>query len=171
MKKKTVFFAKASVIGALYCVLTLLCAVFGLAYSGVQFRFSEALCLLPLFSSAAIPGLTVGCLISNIFSSVTPLDMIIGTLATFFAALLTRKFRNITIKGIPLLSMIFPVIFNAVFVGFEIALVSGETAFFSVFVIQALSVGAGEGAVIATLGTALVLFLKKNDRIRKLISD
>lgn len=171
MNKKTVFLAKASVIGALYCVLTLLSAVFGLAYSGVQFRFSEALCLLPVFTAASIPGLTVGCLIANIFSSVTPLDMLIGTLATLFAALLTRKCRNIRIKGIPVLSMIFPVMFNAVFVGFEIALVSGEEAFWSVFLIQSLSVGAGEGAVIATLGTALILFLNKNDRIRNFISD
>lgn len=170
MNKKTLYLTKAAVIGALYTVLTLLSAVFGLAYGGVQFRFSEALCLLPVFSSAAVPGLTVGCIVSNIFSSVSPLDTVVGSLATLLAAVCTRKCRHITFKGFPLLSMIFPVIFNGVFIGFEIALVSGEEAFFPVFLMQGLSVGAGEAAVISTLGTALIVFLRKNDRIREFIS-
>lgn len=170
MNKKTVFLAKASVIGALYCVLTLFSAVFGLAYSGIQFRFSEALCLLPLYSSAAIPGLTVGCMLANIFSSVNPLDIIIGSLATFLAAVFTRKCRNITVKGFPFVSMLFPVIFNALFVGAEIAFFSGETVFLPVFITNAISVGAGEAAVIFTLGTVFILFLRKNDRLRNFIS-
>lgn len=171
MNKKTVFLTKASLTGALYAVLTLLSAVFGLAYSGVQFRFSEALCVLPVFSRASIPGLTVGCLIANIFSSVTPLDMLVGTAATFLAAVCTRRFRSITFKGIPLLSMLFPVIFNGIFVGFEIALVSGTDAFLSVFVLQGLSVMAGEGAVVFILGTVLILIIRKNDRLRQFIAD
>ncbi len=171
MNKKIVFLTKAATIGALYTVLTLLSAVFGLAYGGVQFRFSEALCLLPIFTSAAVPGLTVGCIIANIFSSVTPLDTVIGSLATLLAAILTRKCRHITVKGIPVLSMIFPVIFNALFIGLEIAFVTGEDTFFPIFLTNALSVGAGEAAVIVTLGTALVVYLKKNDRLRNFISD
>ena len=171
MNKKNRHLTKAAVIGALYTVLTLLSAVFGLAYRGVQFRFSEALCILPVFSSAAVPGLTVGCIVSNIFSSVSPLDTVIGSLATLLAAICTRKCRNVTIKGIPVLSMIFPVIFNAVFIGLELAFVSGTDAFFTVFFTQGLSVGLGETAVIATLGTALIVFLRKNDRIREFISD
>ncbi|MBR3766891.1 MAG: QueT transporter family protein [Clostridia bacterium] len=171
MNKKTVFLTKSAVIGAIYTVLTLLCAVMGLAYNGIQFRFSEALCVLPLFSSAAVPGLTVGCIVANIFSSVNPLaDALIGSLATLFAAMLTRKFRNVTIKGFPLLSMIFPVLFNAIFVGFEIAVFSGEASFWPVFFTNFLSVGLGEAAVIFTLGTALIVFLQKNDRIRNFIS-
>ena len=82
---------KAAIIGALYTVLTLLSASMGLAYGAVQFRFSEALTLLPLFTPAAIPGLTVGCIVSNIFSSVTPLDTIIGSAATLLAAICTAK--------------------------------------------------------------------------------
>ena len=70
MNKKVVFLTKSAIIGAIYTVLTLLCAVFGLAYGGVQFRFSEALTLLPIFSAAAVPGLTIGCLVSNIFSKI-----------------------------------------------------------------------------------------------------
>ena len=161
---------KAAVIAAVYAVLTLFSSAFGLAYSGVQFRISEALCVLPLFTSAAVPGLTVGCIIANIFSTVNPLDTVIGSAATLFAALLTRVCRNVRIGGIPVPSMLFPVLFNAVFVGAEIAFFSGEDAFLSVFALNALSVGAGEAAVIFTVGTALILFLRKNTRLRTLIS-
>ena len=161
---------KAALIGALYTVLTLLSASMGLAYGGVQFRFPEALTLLPLFTPAAIPGLTVGCVVSNIFSSVTPLDTVIGSLATLLAAICTRKARHITVRGIPVASMLFPVLFNAVFIGAEIAFFSGEEVFLPVFITNALSVGAGEAAVVATLGTALIVFFGKNDRLRNFIS-
>lgn len=170
MNKKTLFLVKAALIAALYTVLTLLSAAFGLAYGGMQFRFSEALTLLPLFTSAAAPGLTVGCIVANIFSSVTPLDTVIGSLATLLAAVCTRKTRHITIKGIPVVSMLFPVLFNAVFIGAEIAFFSGEEVFLPVFITNALSVGAGELGVIATLGTALVIIFKKNSRLRELVS-
>lgn len=169
MNKKTVFITKAAVIGGIYTVLTLLAAVFGLAYSGVQFRFSEALTVLPLFSSAAVPGLTVGCIIANIFSSVTPLDTVIGSLATLLAAICTRKTRHIKIKGIPVLSMSFPVIFNAIFIGAEIGFVSGEEAFWPVFLTNALTVGLGEALVVFTLGTLLIKFAEKNERLKKLL--
>ncbi len=161
---------KAAFIGALYTVLTLLSASMGLAYGSVQFRFSEALTLLPLFTPAAIPGLTVGCIVANIFSTVNPLDTVIGSAATLLAALLTSRCRNMRIKGFPFVSMLFPILFNAVFIGAEIAFFSGEESFLPVFLFNALSVGAGEAVVIFTLGTALVLFLQKNDRLRNIIS-
>lgn len=170
MNKKNRRLTLASVIAAVYAVLTLISGVFGLAYGNVQFRISEVLCILPVFSAAAVPGLTVGCVIANIFSTINPIDTVIGSLATLFAALLTRKCRHITVKGFPVLSMLFPVLFNAVFVGAEIAFFSGSEIFMPVFFANALSVGAGEAAVIFTLGTALVLFLQKNGRIRKYIS-
>lgn len=170
MNKKTLFYVKAALIGALYTVLTLLSAFFGLAYGGVQFRFSEALTILPLFSPAAVPGLTVGCIAANIFSSVTPLDTVVGSLATLFAALLTRKLRHVRVKNFPLLSFLFPVIFNAVFVGAEIAFVSGEAAFLPVFFMNMLTVGIGEAAVVFTLGTLIYKFFSKNDRIKGLLS-
>ncbi len=170
MNKKTLFTVKSALIGALYTVLTLVSAAMGLAYGSVQFRFSEALTLLPLFTPAAIPGLTVGCIVSNIFSSVTPLDTLIGSAATLLAAICTRKARHVTIKGIPVLSMLFPVLFNAVFIGAELAFFSGEQVFLPVFITNALSVGAGELAVIATLGTALVVFFRRNEKLRNIIS-
>ena len=170
MNKKIRFLTKASVIGALYAVLTIFSAVFGLAYGEIQFRISEALTILPLFTSAAVPGLTVGCIVANIFSSVNPLDTVIGSAATLLSAVLTRKCRGITIKGFPFLSMVFPVLFNALLVGAEIAFFSSSDSFWSAFGLCAVSVGAGEGAVVFTLGTALIIFLQKNKRLQKIIS-
>lgn len=171
MNKRNVFLTRAAAIAAVYAVLTLIGAVFGLSYNSIQFRFSEAMCILPLFSSAAVPGLTVGCVVANIMSSVNPLDTVIGSLATLIAAVLTRKCRNATIKGYPLLSMCFPVIMNALLVGAEIAFFTDRNNFLPAFGINALSVGIGEAAVIFTLGSALYSFIRKNNRIGKLLSD
>ena len=171
MNKKIRHLTKAAVIAAVYVVLTLLSGAFGLAYGNVQFRISEVMCILPLFTSAAVPGLTVGCLIANIFSTVNPVDMVIGTFATLLAAICTRKCRFITIKGFPFLSLLFPVLFNAVFIGAEIAFFSGADVFLPVFLANALSVGAGEAAVIYAPGTALFYFIRKNGRMGKFLSD
>ncbi len=171
MNKKVRRLTKSAVVAAVYVVLTVISGVFGLAYGNVQFRISEALCVLPLFSSSSVAGLAVGCVISNMFSTVNPVDMIVGSLASLFAAVLTRRFRNKTVKGFPLLSMIFPVLFNAVFVGAEIAFFSGSKVFIPVFITNALSVGAGEAAVVFTLGTALIFAVNRNERLRKFISD
>ena len=92
MKKQTrsaVFLAQGAMIAAIYTVLTLLAATMNLAYGPVQFRFSEALTILPMFTPAAVPGLTIGCLLSNIFSGYGAADMIFGTLATLLAAIST----------------------------------------------------------------------------------
>ncbi len=101
MNKKThrhvLFVAQAGVIAALYVVLTWLSALFGLSgQNAVQFRISEALCVLPFFTLSAVPGLTVGCLLANILTGAAPLDMVFGTLATLIgavAAALLRKWR------------------------------------------------------------------------------
>ncbi len=90
MNSKTAYLTKAALIAAVYAALTYAAAAAGLAYGEVQFRFSEALTVLPLFCPAAIPGLTVGCLVSNITSTINPVDMVVGTLATLCAALCTR---------------------------------------------------------------------------------
>lgn len=76
----------AATIAALYTVLTLISAIFGLSSGAIQIRLSEALCVLPVFSPSAISGVTIGCLISNILTSGNPLDIIFGTLATLIGA-------------------------------------------------------------------------------------
>lgn len=161
MKKNNVKnLALGGLIAALYAVLTYLSSLFSLAYGPVQFRVSELLTVLPIFTPAAVPGLTLGCLIANI-GSFNAVDLIIGTAATLIAALLTRNFRKITTFGLPLLSMLPPVLVNALVVGLEISIFYLDG--FSVwgFLISAVQVGLGQLAVCYGLGIPFYLALKK----------
>ena len=94
--KKVRFLALGAVIAALYAVLTYVAAAMNLAYGAVQFRFSEALTVLPVFTPAAIPGLALGCLIANLGSPLGVVDWVFGTGATLIAAVgtwLVGKFQ------------------------------------------------------------------------------
>ena len=94
MNKKTSkvrFLALSAVIAALYAVLTYAAAAMNLAFGAVQFRFSEALTVLPAFTPAAIPGLAVGCLISNLASPLGVVDWVFGTLATLLAGIFSYR--------------------------------------------------------------------------------
>ena len=86
------FVAQAAVIAAIYVVLTLLFAPF--SYGEVQVRLSEALTILPVFTPAAVPGLFVGCLLSNILGGCIVPDIIFGSLATLTGAVFTYLLRN-----------------------------------------------------------------------------
>lgn len=92
--KKIMYLSQAAMIAALYVVLTLLANALGLANYAIQVRFSEALTILPFFTPAAIPGLTIGCLLSNIFTGCALLDVLFGTLATLIGALGTYALRR-----------------------------------------------------------------------------
>lgn len=92
--KKIMYLSQAAMIAALYVVLTLLANALGLANYAIQVRFSEALTILPFFTPAAIPGLTIGCLLSNILTGCAPLDILLGTLATLIGALGTYALRR-----------------------------------------------------------------------------
>lgn len=83
---RVTFITQASMIAAIYVVLTLLISAFSLASGAVQVRISEALTVLPAFTPAAIPGLFIGCLISNVMSGGLPMDVIFGSLATLIGA-------------------------------------------------------------------------------------
>ncbi len=83
---RVTFITQASMIAAIYVVLTLLISAFNLASGAVQIRISEALTILPAFTPAAIPGLFIGCLISNVMSGGLPMDIIFGSLATLIGA-------------------------------------------------------------------------------------
>ncbi len=94
-KKKTLsvlFMAQAAMIAAIYVVLTMVFAPF--SYGEVQVRISEALTILPVFTPAAIPGLFIGCLISNILGGCIVPDIIFGSLATLIGAVFTYTLRN-----------------------------------------------------------------------------
>ena len=154
----------AAVIAALYAALTYLAAAFGIAYGPIQFRFSEALTVLPIFTPAAIPGLTIGCLISNI-ASFNPLDMVFGTAATLIAALLTRAFMKVTFFKAPLLSLLPPVLVNAGLVGLEISIFYLDGFTVGGFLISALEVGLGQLVICYGLGLPLYFALNKHKNI------
>ena len=161
------FLTESAVIAALYAVLTYVASMLNLAYGPIQFRFSEALTVLPIFTPAAVPGLAVGCFISNLGSPLGIVDWVFGTAATLLAAIVGRMLRNIQWKGIPFLSILQPVIFNAVIIGAEISCLSDSGSFalnnadLSVFLAGAMSVGIGELVICMGLGIPLILTLKK----------
>jgi len=80
MKRSSQFIVKAAVIGTLYCLLTLVLSPF--SYGVMQIRFSEALCVLALYTPAAIPGLTLGCFFANFIGANGIIDAIVGSLGT-----------------------------------------------------------------------------------------
>lgn len=167
-KKKTVFVVQSAVIAAIYAGLTYFAAILNIAYGGIQFRFSEALTILAVFSPAAIPGLTIGCFLGNITSPYGIVDIICGTLATLIAAVLSYSTRNIKFRDLPLLSALFPVITNAIIVGLEITLFMPDGFQIQAFLISALQVGFGELVMCYGLGIPLYKIVKKTKLDKKL---
>lgn len=159
--KKTEYIIIGALIAAAYAGLTYISNIVGLAYGPIQLRISEVLTLLPIFTPAAIPGLTVGCFIANI-GSFNVLDMIFGTAATLIAALLTYILRNITFKGLPLLAALPPVLVNALVIGAEIAFFYlPEGATFWGFIISAFEVGLSQLVVCYIFGMPFYMVVKK----------
>ncbi len=148
-------------IAALYVVLTAVSGLFGLSYSCVQFRLSEALTILPVFSPYAIAGLTLGCFISNLASPLGIIDIIFGTLSTFLSAYLTRWLSKITFKGIPILSPLPPVLIGAIFIGAMLSFLLPQGFSLYAFAFSAISVGVGQFVVCYGLGIPLFFFIKK----------
>lgn len=122
MNKKIHRMTEAATMAALYVLLTYLSSLFGLSSGAVQLRLSEALCILPLFTPAAIPGLFVGCLISNILTTAAVWDILFGSLATLLGALGTYALR----RRSPLLAPIPPILANALIVPAVICAMTGE---------------------------------------------
>ena len=165
-KKTTLYITQAAVIAALYVALTYVSNSLGLAYNAIQFRLSEVLTVLPVFTPAAIPGLAIGCIIANISSPFGVADIICGSVATLSAAVISRLCRNITLRGIPVLSTIPPVLFNAVIIGLEIWFFSERTP--EIFFISALEVAAGQLVMCVFAGIPFMQAVKKTrvfDRI------
>jgi uncharacterized membrane protein len=159
MKKKSIrTLTTASLIAAMYTVLTVCMAP--LSYGLVQCRLSEALTILAAFTPAAIPGLTVGCVVSNLIGLSTganiagALDVLLGPLATGAAAWLTWALRSRCVGRLPLWSTLPPVVFNALIVGTELAFVA-PTFTLEVWFIQMGLVAAGQ-LVACVVGGLLV---------------
>ena len=142
---------EGAVIAALYAVLTLLLPV--TTAGTVEFRISEALTLLAAVTPAAIPGLTVGCLLANLLHGAVVLDIIFGSLATLLAACCTWFTRkNIFVAAV------WPAVFNGIIVGLLLKFAYQVDA--PMYVLM-LSVAGGEAVICYALGIPLIKGLEK----------
>ena len=142
MKRKSLlFFTQGAMIAALYAALTLVASALGLSSGVIQLRFSEALCILPIFLPSSIWGLTLGCLLSNLLSGALLWDVVIGSLATLLGAVGTYALRKK-----PVLAFLPPVLANTLLIPpllyFVYGFQDGGIAFlfFTVFCGEAISV-------------------------------
>ena len=154
MKQKNVLFmTQAAMIAAIYVILTFLANTLGLASGAVQIRFSEALTILPFFTPAAIPGLFVGCLLSNTLTGCVPLDIVFGSIATLLGAIGTYHLRQYKwLAAVP------PIVANTIIVPFVLKFAYGIEPLWFSFV----TVFAGELISCGILGMILLFSLQKN---------
>ena len=147
--------AFGGILAAVYAVVTVLTASF--AYGPIQFRLAEALCVLCFFTPSAVWGLTLGCLLANLFSPVSSLDIVIGTLGTLIGCFAASKCRKPWLVPVPV------ILANAILVGAELAYVYTPNQFFPSFLLMGGEVALGEAAVLYVLGMPLLLLLKRDE--------
>ena len=153
---------RGAMVGALYVAVTWLCSVLGLSSGVIQFRISEAMCILPIFMPEAVPGLYIGCMISNLIAGSNVLDVILGSLATLIGAIGARYMRRLPEKLI-WCSTLPTVIANILIVPAVLILAYGaEDAYFFI----ALTVGIGETVCATGCGTALYYLIKRSGIIK-----
>ena len=150
MKSKALFITQAAVIAAIYVVLTYLAQLFGLASGAIQLRLSEMLTVLPFFTPAAIPGLFIGCVLSNILTGCVIWDVIFGSLATLIGAVGTYLLR----KKSPYLAPVPPIVANTLIVPFVLTYAYGAE---DGILFLMLTVGVGE---ILSCGVLGIVFMK-----------
>ena len=162
MKKHTVReMAFCGVQAAVYAVVTMATASF--AYGPIQFRITEALCVLPFFAPVTSLGLFIGCLVANLFSTVSVLDIVIGSAATLIGCVWTSKLRNKWLVPLP------TVLANGVMVGAMLAAVYTPDAFWSGFLTMGAQVAVGELAVMLVLGLPLMAYLQKSQILSRFL--
>ncbi len=155
--KTTKILARAGVSGALYAVLTIVLAP--ISYGPIQFRLAEALTVLPLVFPETSVGLTIGCLIANIYGG-NPLDMVLGTIATLTSAAVTAVIGKLIKKKPPklIVGSIPPVIINAFIVPLTF-LTASDTAI--VYFTNVTTVFLGQAVVISILGPLVYFSTEK----------
>ena len=154
-KNKTLYLTQASLVAAMYFVLTWLSNLVGLANGAVQLRLGEALCVLPFFLPAAVPGLFVGCLLSNISMGCVVFDTVFGSIATLIGAYFASKLKNKWIVPIP------TVLANAAIVPFVILFCYTEVRSVGVYLTITAGVFAGEVLSAYVLGMVLMVAMSK----------
>ena len=151
---KALFIAHAAIIAALYVVLTYLASMLGLSSGAIQIRFSEALTILPYFTPAAVPGLFIGCMLSNILAGAVIWDVIFGSLATLIGAVFTWLLR----KRSKWLAPIPPIVSNIIIVPLVLTYAYGVPGGLPFLM---LTVGIGEVISCGVLGMILLKCLEK----------
>ncbi|MBR4209996.1 MAG: QueT transporter family protein [Lachnospiraceae bacterium] len=153
MNKKVTFIVQAGIIAALYVVLTFLANAMGLASGAIQFRLSEALTILPYFTTAAIPGLWIGCILANFLTGCALYDIIFGSLATLLGAVFSYLLRkNKWLVPIP------PIVANVLIVPWVLRFVYEVPD--AIWYLM-LTVGIGEVVCCGVLGMLLLFALEK----------
>lgn len=157
-------FTRVAMIAAIYTAVSL--ALAPISFSNIQVRIAEALTILPLIYEPSIWGVTLGCFLTNLIGAATGvnptgmIDAVVGTAATFLAAVCTYRLRNKTVKGVPVLSILMPVIFNFFFVGSELAILFFDGNFMLGLLIMGTEVAVGE-LISCVLGYVLVKALAR----------
>ena len=156
-KKSTLYLTRGALIAALYVAVTWLCSIVGLSSGVIQFRFSEALCILPVFLPEAVPALFIGCLLSNVIAGGVVWDIIFGSLATLIGALGARLLRKLP-HNIKFIATIPTLLANAVIIPFVLIYAYGVgDAYYFLLVTVAI----GELVCACIGGTVLYYILKK----------
>jgi uncharacterized membrane protein len=150
------FITQAAAIAGIYVVLTFVFAP--ISFGEVQVRVSEALCILPLFTPAAIPGLYIGCLLGNLLSGASIFDVVFGSIATLIGAVGTYYLRHRK----PVIATLPPILSNALIVPFILRYAYEVTLPIWMMI---LSVGAGEVLSVAGLGLLLYSVLEPNKKV------
>lgn len=154
---RTQLITVAGLIAAAYVVLTFIAQSVGLASGAIQFRLSEMLTILPMFTTAAIPGLAVGCVLANILTGCALWDVVFGSVATLLGALgthLLKKTEN------PYLGCLPPIISNMLIVPAVLMKVYGAPESYWYLM---LTVGIGEVVCCGLLGVILYKVMKKRN--------
>lgn len=157
--KGTRFLVKSSAVAAIYVALTLVSGMFGLSGGVIQLRLSESLCILPVFTTAAVPGLFIGCIIANLLTGSIALDIVFGSLATLIGAILTRKLRQN-----PVTALLPPILSNTLIIPFVLKYAYGFSGSVLYFM---TTVGTGEILSCGVFGYILLITLKKHPDLFK----
>ena len=156
--------ALSGIAAGLYVAVTVLTASF--AYGNIQFRIADAMCLLVCIEPSLTVGLTLGCLIANLFSTVSALDIIIGTAGTLLGCLLTVHIKKTWLLPIP------TILSNAILVGAMLSWVlMPASEFWQGFAIMGGEVALGEAVVLYALGVPLVIAMRRTGLMERLLRE
>lgn len=175
MKRSVRYITWAAIIAALYLILTMPLAP--IAFGMIQFRLSEALTVLPIFTPAAIPGIILGCLLSNLLNpqNLGPIDIFLGTtasgLAAYFTFLLGKRYKRVKrttshfekrkINWARVMAMFPAVLVNALIVGFYLPFLLAEHVTVSIVLFSMLSIFVSQAVVVYAIGLPLVFAIER----------